>query len=197
MLKFDNTTYKPKIEPKKIGQYKRIILVDSFRAKNHEIIHNMNKSLELTLPNYIVARNGQIFEVLGINYSSNMFRNGEIDASSLIISLENSNLVTKEENTYYNWINEIVNNEDVGERLFNGIKYWEKYKIEQYNSLSELIRYITALTPIKNEIVSSNIFDERLIRFNGIICRSNIVNGLYDVNPLFDFDLVKSLMNVD
>jgi hypothetical protein len=86
-----------------------------------------------------------------------------------------------------------VDEDFVGERMFNGYKYWEKYTEKQYDSLLNLIKHIISKTKIKGDFSTNNLYDIDCMNISGIISRSNIIENIFDVNPLFNFEIFNKL----
>lgn len=177
--------------------YKRIVIDDSCRVGSNHIIHLINQNNDVISSNYTITREGVIYNNIPYGYFTNLFNNKELNETSITISLENANYLIYENKKYFNWINELVDKNNVGMRLFNGFKFWEKYPIVQIKALAELIIYLLDITKIENKIIGDNIFDKNLNNFNGVVCKGNLIPDNYEVNPLFDFNLLKSLIIIN
>jgi hypothetical protein len=65
------------------------------------------------LPNYVISRDGDVYQILKPNAHSNFMDDTKINKNSIIIVLENLGWFEKNaiENTYLNWIGDIYKKE--------------------------------------------------------------------------------------
>lgn len=165
----------------------RVILCDSNRIDDYQLIYNskLTDNHNPKWSNYTINRNGLIYRHMNDLEYSDYIGDFDIDNTSIIIELSNAGALNFDNGNYYNWINDVVSDDLVDSRPFKGIKYWENYTNEQYESLNELLEYLSIFT--NNYVVEDNLYREDGVKFKGVVSYSTLDRNSYSVNPLFDF----------
>jgi hypothetical protein len=150
------------------------------------------------LPNYVISKKGEIFKVINPEHYSKFMNNLDIDKNSIVISIENYGWLKKNalDNTYLNWIGDIYKGE-VFEKKWRDEFFWDKYTNKQFEKLSKLILELCDNFNISKECLGTNVKYDGVENFKGIVSRSNFENNQKDVNPSFDFKLLKKLLEDD
>ena len=109
------------------------------------------------IPNYVIAKNGTILQLLPDDGHSNFFLNSNINRNSIIICLENLGWLEKKPLTNYhiNWKGSIYNQE-VYEKKWRDFFFWDPYSDAQVNSAAELCLHLTEILNIKKKCVGHN-----------------------------------------
>jgi hypothetical protein len=95
--------------------------------------------------------------------------------------------------TYLNWVGDIYKKE-VFEKKWREQIFWDKYNETQIISLSKLILELCDKFDIPKQCLGTNVKWENVEYFKGIVSRSNFNNIYKDVNPSFNFKLLKKLI---
>ena len=188
---------------KSIGVSKKknqIILCDTKRNYSNYISslkYRYNKKNPY-LPNYVISKEGKVFEIIKPLEYSKFMEDEELDKNAIIICLENLGWFKKNpiDNTYVSWIGDIYNKK-VFEKKWRDNLYWDLYSDDQISSLSELIKKLCNEYKIKRECFGTNVKYDNIKNFNGIVSRSNFEFLYKDVNPSFNFELLKKLIEND
>lgn len=176
---------------------KQIILTETGRTyKNYinSLKYRYNKKNPY-LPHYVVTKNGEIYKILDIyDYSSFMY-DEDVNKNSIIIALENHGWLKKIpiDEKYINWVGDIYNKE-VFEKNWRGEIFWDKYNDEQIEVLSDLIKKLCNDLNIPKECLGHNVKYDGVEYFNGIVSRSNYELDYKDINPSFNFKLLKKFL---
>lgn len=191
------------IDFKSIGiskKKKQIILCDTKRNYNEYICslkYRYNKKNPY-LPNYVITKEGIVFEIMKPLEYSKFMEDDDLDKNGVIICLENLGWFKKNalDNTYVSWIGDIYNKK-VFEKKWRDQTYWDNYTNDQMNSLSELIKKLCNELKINKECFGTNVKFDNIKNFNGIVSKSNFDFIYKDVNPAFNFELLKKLIEND
>jgi hypothetical protein len=92
------------------------------------------------LPNYVVSKNGEVFQIMKPENFSSFMSDSEIDRNSIVVALENNGWLRKNalNNTYTNWIGDIYK-EEVFEKKWRDEIFWDKYEKKQVDELLKLL----------------------------------------------------------
>jgi len=186
-----------------IGENKiknQIILCDTKRDyKNYinSLRYRYNKK-NLYIPHYVVSKDADIFNIIPPNTYSKFMNNEKLDKRSIVIAIENNGWFRKNhlEETYINWIGDIYKKE-VFEKKWRDYLFWEPYTIEQMKGLSKLITKLCDDFDIPKETIGHNVKCDDVLTFKGVVSKSNYDFSYKDVNPSFDFKLLKQLLGND
>ena len=148
------------------------------------------------IPNYIITREGKILKLLSNIEHTNYFSDVNVNRNSIIISLENLGWLQKEPlNDYFvNWIGDIYKG-NVFERKWRDYFFWHPYTTIQIEATAHLCKLLSKEMSIPLQTVGHNTRINGIEKYEGIICKSNILQDSTDVNPSFDFELF--LKNID
>lgn len=184
-----------------LNNYKtQIILGDTRRDyKNYinSLKYRYNKKNPY-LPNYVITKTGKVFQIIPPNTYSNYMEKESVDKKSIIIVLENMGWLKKNplDNTYTNWLGDIYKKE-VFEKRWRDEIFWEPYDKKQIKTLSELILTLCEKFSLPKNMVETNVICDGVENIKGITSKSNFDITYKDVNPSFDFKLLKKLIQND
>ncbi len=178
----------------------QIILTETKRSyKNYinSLRYRYNKKNHF-LPNYVISKTGEIYNILKPNEYSEFMGDSTIDRNAIIIAIENYGWLKKNplENTYVNWIGDIYKKEAY-EKKWRDQLFWDPHNETQITKLSELIIELCENFKIPNKCVGHNVRYDQVKNFSGVVTRSNFDFIHKDVNPSFDFKLLKKLIRDD
>jgi N-acetyl-anhydromuramyl-L-alanine amidase AmpD len=141
------------------------------------------------IPNYLITKNGEIFQFLENTEYSNIFDIPNINSNAVIISLENLGWLQKEplKDYYINWIGDIYNGK-VYEKKWRDYFFWEPYTKTQVEKTVELCKNIFSEMSIKPRFIGHNTKINGIEKYEGVVSRSNFDINYTDVNPSFDFE---------
>jgi len=150
------------------------------------------------LPNYVVSKNGEVFQIMKPENFSSFMSDSEIDRNSIVVALENNGWLRKNalNNTYTNWIGDIYK-EEVFEKKWRDEIFWDKYEKKQVDELSKLLIELCNKFEIPKSCVETNVKQDGVEKYNGITSKSNFDFIHKDVNPSFDFKLLKKKLEND
>ena len=149
------------------------------------------------IPNYVIKKDGVVLQLLNDIEHTNYFKEPNINRNGVIICLENLGWLEKQplENQYVNWIGDIYNGKPF-ERKWRDYFFWDKYTSSQIESLGYLINTIIDEMKITKEITGHNTKINGIEMFKGIVSRSNFDVNYTDVNPSFDFDKLRNIIDI-
>jgi len=179
---------------------KQFILTDTKRPYKYYINslkYRYNKKNPY-LPNFVINKSGEVFQIMKPeNYSSYM-NDIDIDSNSIIICLENLGWLNKNHlnNDYVNWVGDIYK-EEVYEKKWRDKIYWDLYTNKQLESITGLVNKINKKFNLGKECLGTNVRYDDVKHFKGIVSKSNFDFIYKDVNPSFDFKLLKKLLEND
>jgi len=167
---------------------KYIIICDSLRSNFDKYILSLKKK-DYT-PSYIVKRDGSIHKLFDEKYYSDFTTIEKINKSSIFIALENSGKLSKEENVFFNWCNEIIDVKDVEEIVSSKeFSYYEKYTKIQTESLGHLILYLGNKHSLNLKQINIKNKEE-----NSIIFLNHIDIFSYSPNPTLNTEKLNSII---
>lgn len=191
MLKIDSETYK-------IGDdnhYKtqnvktQIVLGTSLRKENFHIIRLQHKEIGNTKKwnTFTIARNGVVYQHFDSKFYSDFLGIKEADKRLISIIVENMGYLFKSpDDKYVNWLSEICETENVIEKEWFGYKYWENFTDKQIESIFLLCKQLCEEYNIPKQCVDFHHYNKEIIKYKGIVFRSNYIDESSDINPLFD-----------
>jgi N-acetyl-anhydromuramyl-L-alanine amidase AmpD len=188
------------MEIKKFGNFRPT----GKQKKKHQIIlthtsRNLNDYLECLsnrfngnydkIPNYIIARNGEVYQLLGNTEHTNYFNVDNINRNSIIVSLENLGWLQKEplKDYYVNWIGDIYKGKTY-DKKWRDYYFWHPYTKEQMDSTVELCKKLFKDMSIKSQTIGHNTKINGSNKFEGVITKSNFHANYTDVSPAFNFE---------
>jgi N-acetyl-anhydromuramyl-L-alanine amidase AmpD len=188
------------MEIKKFGNFRPT----GKQKKKHQIIlthtsRNLNDYLECLsnrfngnydkIPNYIIARNGEVYQLLGNTEHTNYFNIDNINRNSIIVSLENLGWLQKEplKDYYVNWIGDIYKGKTY-DKKWRDYYFWHPYTKEQMDSTVELCKKLFKDMSIKSQTIGHNTKINGSNKFEGVITKSNFHANYTDVSPAFNFE---------
>lgn len=190
-MQIDNQTYK-------INDYNRyktqsaktqILLATSLRKDGNHITRLQHKDFGKTKKwnTYTITRDGVVYQHYDGKYHTDFLGIKEADRQSISIVLENMGcLFETPSGKYINWLNEICDEESVVERNWLGYNYWENFTDNQLESLVLLCRNVCEEYSIPKVCIDFHHYHKDIVKFRGIVFRSNYIQDSSDINPLFD-----------
>jgi N-acetyl-anhydromuramyl-L-alanine amidase AmpD len=167
---------------------KYIIICDTLRSDFDKYILSLKKK-EYT-PSYIVKRDGTIHKLFDEKYYSNFTTIEKINKSSIFIALENSGKLSKENDNFLNWCNEIIDVKNVQEIITNKeFSYYETYTKTQTESLAHLILYLGNKHNLNLKQISIKNKED-----NSIIFLNHIDIFSYSPNPTLNIEKINSIV---
>ena len=147
------------------------------------------------IPNYVVTRRGEVLQLLGDSSYSNVFEDSNINRNSIIISLENLGWLEKKPLTdhYVNWIGNIYK-QSVFEKKWRDYFFWQPYTTSQIKSTADLCNQLTQTLRIENKCIGHNTKVDGIAGYEGIISKSNFSSDFTDLNPSFNFETFRKLL---
>jgi len=179
----DDNRYKPS------SVKTQIVIGTSLRKDNHHIIRLLHKEFGKTKKwnTYTITREGKIYEHYDSNYHTDFLGIKEADKKSISIVIENMGcLFETDSGKFINWINETCDEENVIEKKWFYCNYWEKIPSIQIEALAELCISLCEKHNIPKLCIDFNHHHKDIVKFNGIVFRSNYVEDSSDANPLLD-----------
>lgn len=178
----------------------RIILTETkrdYRNYIRSLKYRYNKKNPY-LPNYVITKEGGIYNIMTPDNYSNYMDDEEINKTSIIISLENLGWLKKNalSDTYVNWIGDIYKGK-VFEKKWRDYFFWEPYNEEQIIALSKLIIELCDKFNIPKKTLGNNVKYDGVENFKGVVTKSNFDFIYKDTNPSFDFKLLNELIEND
>jgi hypothetical protein len=177
----------------------QIILVNTVYEIDYfinKIINQYTNNQIIKTPTFSIDIDGNIYqhydpEITKVNFLDNIF-----DDTAIVIALENVGWLNLNKKTkkFFDWKDSLYNN-NVIEKSWRGKKYWANYTTQQFNVLIELIDYLCIEYSIKKRFIGDNTFNPDILKFNGIINRSNFSKNHYDLSPAFDFEELSKNIN--
>jgi hypothetical protein len=173
---------------------KQIIITETKRDyKNYinSLKYRYNKK-NLYVPNFVLTKEGEVYKIIDPEKYSNYMENQELDKNAIIIALENYGWLKKNalDNTFLNWVGDIYKKE-VFEKKWRDQLFWDPYNEKQIEELSKLTNQLCEKFNIPKTCIDSNVRQDGVENFRGIVTRSNFDFIYKDVNPSFNFKLLK------
>jgi N-acetyl-anhydromuramyl-L-alanine amidase AmpD len=142
------------------------------------------------IPHYIITKQGRVINIFDTNYSSKTFSSKNTDSKMVKIAMENLGWLNKNTITgvLYNWIGDPYRAEPYVKKWRN-YYFWDPYTEEQLHAVVELSKEICKEHNIPYQTVPSQGYLSNVIKFTGIVCKSNFLNIYTDINPSFDFNI--------
>lgn len=190
-IKIDKNTYWAKDDNhhKAKSIKKQIVIGSSLRKNGNHIIRLQHKEFGKSKRwnTFTITREGKIYQHFDDELHSNFLDIKNGDKQSISIILENmGSLFKTTTDDYINWIGEKCDKELVIEKNWMGYRFWEKYTENQINSLIFLTKMMCNKHNIPKELIDFNHYHENIVKFRGIVYRSNYIENSSDVNPSFD-----------
>lgn len=188
---------------KPIGKFEKktqIILSDTKRHHLNyiESLKSRYNKKNPYLPHYVISKGGKVFNIIDPETYSKYIDDEKNNKKAIVICLENLNWLKKNtlDNSYINWIGDIYKKE-VYKKKWKGQFFWDRYEQKQMESLALVIKELCGKFKIPKECLDHNVKLDGVEHFKGIVTRSNYDSYYKDVNPAFDFKLLKNLLEND
>ena len=178
---------------------RQIVLANTFSEKDNHIIgwkHRMGGEYKKTSP-FTIFRNGEIIKHYDSSKYSDFLGAKSIDKKVIVILLENQGWLEKDliENSYFNWVGNIYKRKkSVYEKRWRGFAYWDSYTNKQIESTVELVKHLCEIHNIPKKCVGHNTYVDGVEYFEGVVYRSNYYKESTDLNPSWDFNKFKQLI---
>ena len=147
------------------------------------------------IPNYVVTREGKVLQLLSNTSHTNYFPDENVNRNSVIICLENLGWLEKKplSNSYINWKGSIYN-EQVYEKKWRDYFFWQPYTTSQLESTADLCNQLIQTLRIENRCIGHNTKVEGITNYEGIVSKSNFNSNFTDLNPSFNFEAFRKLL---
>jgi N-acetyl-anhydromuramyl-L-alanine amidase AmpD len=147
------------------------------------------------IPNYVVTREGKVLQLLSNTSHTNYFPDENVNRNSVIICLENLGWLEKKplSNSYINWKGSIYN-EQVYEKKWRDYFFWQPYTTSQLKSTADLCNQLIQTLQIENRCIGHNTKVEGITNYEGIVSKSNFNSNFTDLNPSFNFEAFRKLL---
>jgi len=147
------------------------------------------------IPNYVVTREGKVLQLLSNTSHTNYFPDENVNRNSVIICLENLGWLEKKplSNSYINWKGSIYN-EQVYEKKWRDYFFWQPYTTSQLKSTADLCNQLIQTLRIENRCIGHNTKVEGITNYEGIVSKSNFNSNFTDLNPSFNFEAFRKLL---
>jgi N-acetyl-anhydromuramyl-L-alanine amidase AmpD len=189
---------------KEINRYRtqnpkiQIVLATSLRKNDYHITRLLHKDFGKTKKwnTYTISRDGTIYQHYNNKYHTDFLGIKEADKQIISIVLENmGSLFQTPSKKFINWLNEICDDERVVAKNWLGYSYWEQFDGEQIKSLVSLCKNLCEEHNIPKVCVEFHHYHKDIIKFRGIVFRSNYIQDSSDINPLFDIVKFNEMLN--
>jgi len=144
---------------------------------------------------YTIAKDGTIYEHFDPSFTANVFDTKEFNMKTIVILMENDGWLVHNTFTdeYLTWFGDIYKDpKEVVSRRWRGYSYWAPYSEEQLESAVLLSKHLCRRFNIPMVAIGHNTKSERLVDYQGVLCKSNIEKHYTDLNPSWDCELFKS-----
>jgi len=198
-MQIDNTTY----AIDEINRYKtqsaktQIVLATSLRKENYHITRLLHKDFGKSKRwnTYSISRDGIVYQHYEDKYHSDFLGVKEADKQSISIVLENmGTLFQLPSGNYVNWLNEICDEDLMQEKSWFGYNFWEILSESQLESASELCKLICIQYNIPKVCIDFSHYHKDILKFRGIVFRSNYIEDSSDINPLFNIEKFNEML---
>ena len=141
------------------------------------------------IPHFVISQKGDILQLLPETGNSNFFYDTNINQNSIVICLENFGWLEKKplSNQYINWNGGIYIGEPY-EKKWRDYFFWHPYTEIQTEKTLILCEKLCEELKIPKKFSGRNTKIEGIIKFDGIVSRSNYDSRFTDLNPSFDFE---------
>jgi hypothetical protein len=142
-----------------------------------------------------VTIEGKVIQLLDDASYSNYFTEPNINRNSVIVCLENLGWLEKKPltNYYINWKGSIYN-QQVYEKKWRDYFFWQPYTTSQIKSTADLCNQLTQTLRIENKCIGHNTKVDGITSYEGIISKSNFSSDFTDLNPSFNFETFRKLL---
>lgn len=198
MVLIDNKKYK--VNKSNYYQTKnpktQIVVGFGLRKEDYHIKRLLNKELGKSKEwnTFTITRDGIIYQHFPDENHSNYLGIKKYDTQIISVVLENMGVLTKSNNTYFNWINEMCDEKDVGKRKWFGYEYWERIPDKQIDSLIELLIYLTDKHNIRKGVIDFITYNNQIAKFKGIAFTSNYFENTLNINPLLNHNKIDDFL---
>ena len=141
------------------------------------------------IPHFVISQKGDILQLLPETGHSNFFYDEDINKNSIVICLENLGWLEKKplSNQYINWNGGIYIGEPY-EKKWRDYFFWHPYTEIQIENVLILCEKLCTELKIPKKFSGHNTKIEGIIKFDGIVSRSNYDSRFTDLNPSFNFE---------
>ena len=140
---------------------------------------------------FSIDENGMIYQHYDPSYICEMFNDFAANQKIIPITLSNKGSLFKINNKLVNVFG-IEVNDDFTNVKWRDREYFHNYTNKQLDSVVDLCSYLCDEYDIPTTVVNTNIKDEYIFYFSGIVYRSNYSEYHYDLSPAWNFKKFKS-----
>lgn len=175
----------------------QIIIASSLRKDSNYLVRLKHKDFGKTKTwnTFTITRTGLIYQHFDPKNYSDFINIKQADKQSISIVLENMGYLLKNpDDKYINWINETCENDKVFARKWMGYHFWEKYTDEQLIAVVELCKKLCDDFGINKTMIEFRNFHKDIIKYKGIVFKSNYFEESGDVNPNIEIPKFNEMM---
>jgi len=146
---------------------------------------------------YTIRKDGTVCEHFDPDYTSNFFHSVELDNPSIIILLENQGYLLKNKDSYVDWLGNIYSDTDnIFLKAWRNHSIWDSYTEKQLLATKELVEKLCRRYNINKSVPESNTYLGNDVKKYGIIYRTNIDRMCWDLNPSWDYEWFKTIIEI-
>jgi hypothetical protein len=175
---------------KQVRDKKQIVLGDVYPNAIKSLWRDGGKYKQF--PHYTINRNGEIFKHFDDSFFT-YYLDSNIDENVITIGLENVGSIYKLNGNFY----DIYNNkyeDKFFQHKWKNISYWQEYSKDQFEKSIELCRFLLDTHKIERKITENNSAILDIDSYQGICYRANHDNKHNDLNPSWNFNSFKQLI---
>lgn len=198
-MDIDITSYALNVDNFKKSQTKkkRIVMVNSynyginhFHGWQNRICGSYDKVTHFT-----VTKDGKVYQHLDTDYTTKLIGN-RLDDDIISITLENVGFLRLkiDDGNLVNWLNDIHTDDNITFKKWRGYDFWDNYTKEQFNAVSELVRYLCNRFDIPKKVVGHGIKLENANTLDGVMYRSNFDRYYLDLSASWNFAEFKNII---
>ena len=174
----------------------QILIGFSLRKEDYHIKRLKNKDLgnAKSWNTFTITREGKIFQHFPDENHSNYLNIKKVDIQIISIVLENMGVLNKDGGEFYNWLNERCDYKVETKKWF-GLDYWEDIPEKQFESLVDLLIYLTDKHNISKKTIGFQSYNENTINFKGIVFAANYKENTLNMNPVLNHKRIDEILN--
>lgn len=199
-MKIDKKKYSIAEENQYKGKYNKtqIIIASSLRKDNHHLVRLKHKDFGKTKRwnTFTISRDGTVYQHYDPKSYTDFMGIKQADKQSISIVLENMGYLTHTpKGSYVNWLNEICDEGNIFEKKWMGYNFWEKYTNAQMDAVVKLCNKLCDEFEIEKNVIEFKNYHKDILKFKGIVFRSNYFEESVDVNPDISIEKFSEMLN--
>jgi hypothetical protein len=176
----------------------QLILASSLRKDSNHLVRLKHKDFGKSKKwnTFTITRNGLIYQHYDPKCYTDFIGVKQADKQSISIVLENMGYLIETPNgKYINWINETCDKSNVLEKKWMGYSFWEKHPDKQIQATIELCDKLCTEFNIERNLIEFRNYHKDILKFKGIVFRSNYFEESGDVNPNIDISKFNEMLH--